>query len=51
VRKAHWHRFRWGPRDKPARLRTKWLPPLFVNVGAGDELAAVIRRVDGDALT
>jgi hypothetical protein len=49
VRKAHWHRFRWGPRDKPARLRTKWLPPLFVNVGAGDELAAVIRRVDGDA--
>jgi hypothetical protein len=48
VRRAHWHRFRWGPRGEPVRLRTKWLPPLFVNVRAGDEMGAAIRRVDAD---
>lgn len=47
LRKAHWHRFWHGARNKPEErvLRPKWLPPIPVNLRPGDEIMATVRDV------
>lgn len=43
IRRAHWHTYLTGPRDRPQKPVLKWLPP--VPVGAG-EIVPVIRGVE-----
>lgn len=43
IRRAHWHTYLTGPRDRPQKAVLKWLPP--VPVGAG-EIVPVIRGVE-----
>lgn len=43
IRRAHWHTYWTGPRDKPQKPVLKWLPP--VPVGAG-EIVPTIRGVE-----
>ncbi len=45
IRAAHWHLFWTGPRSNPV-ARVKWLPPIAVNIKAG-ELEPVARPVGG----
>lgn len=54
IRRAHWHGFRSGPRlradgsEIPAaerRFDLRWLPPIAVNLEMGDEIPAVVRRI------
>lgn len=42
IRRAHWHTYLTGPRDRPQKPVLKWLPP--VPVGAG-EIVPTIRPV------
>lgn len=46
IRRAHWHTFLAGPRDRARERRIKWLPPIAVNLEGGDELPAVVRPVE-----
>lgn len=49
-RRAHWHHYWTGPRDKPEdrKLIVKWLPPTLVGVKDvdGDNRPMVIRRIE-----
>jgi hypothetical protein len=47
VRKAHWHSFWTGPRDRhqERKMRVKWLPPIPVNVNDSDDLVPTMRKV------
>lgn len=45
VRRAHWHTFLTGPRDKPRIPRLDWMPPIPVNVGDFSELEPVLHPV------
>jgi hypothetical protein len=47
VRRAHWHSFWTGPRDKPEerRKRIRWLPPTPVNVTSTDDLVPTMHKV------
>jgi hypothetical protein len=47
VRRAHWHSFWVGPRDKPdaRKKRVRWLPPIPVNVESSDNLVPTMHRV------
>lgn len=45
VRRAHWHTFLTGPRDGERKPILKWLPPISVNVEAG-EIIPTIKRVN-----
>lgn len=50
VRKAHWHSFWLGPRDKPEmrRKRVRWLPPIPVNVEGSESLVPTVHKVVTD---
>lgn len=43
VRRAHWHSYWTGPKDKEQKRVVKWLPPIIVNA-EGDELPMTIWR-------
>lgn len=43
IRRAHWHTYLTGPRDRPQKPVLKWLPPT--PVGAG-EIVPTIREVE-----
>lgn len=47
IRRAHWHGYWTGPKDKPeARtLMLKWLPPIAVNLADPGDLPATVRPV------
>jgi hypothetical protein len=56
IRRAHWHGFRSGPmldaqgepiQKENRRFDLRWLPPIPVNIGEGEELPAVIKPVQG----
>jgi len=48
IRRAHWHGYWKGPKEKPEerRFELKWLPPIAVNIDNPEELAATIRPID-----
>lgn len=48
VRKAHWHSFWTGPRDKPdqRQIKVHWLPPIPVNVEASEDLVPTVHKVE-----
>lgn len=43
IRRAHWHSFWTGPQDMPEKRKAvlKWLPPIPVNIAAGDLIPTV----------
>ena len=47
IRRAHWHSYRTGPRDRPEEqhLNVRWLPPLRVSFGDDGEVVPTIRAV------
>lgn len=56
IRRAHWHGFRSGPKkrddgsDIPTAARRydlRWLPPIPVGMELGEDMPAVIHRVEG----
>lgn len=46
VRRAHWHKYRTGPRDGQGHWVVKWLQPVFVKVRDVAELPTVTSPVD-----
>ena len=48
IRRAHWHSYRTGPRDRPEeqRLVVRWFPPLQVAFGDDGEVVPTIRPVE-----
>ena len=46
IRRAHWHTFLAGPRDGERERRSKWLPPIPVNVTGDAPLIPAIREVE-----
>ena len=46
IRRAHWHTFLAGPRDGERERRSKWLPPIPVNVTDDAPLIPAIREVE-----
>lgn len=46
IRRAHWHTFLAGPRDGEQERRSKWLPPIPVNVTDDAPLIPAIRDVE-----
>ena len=45
IRRAHWHGYWMGPRDKDRRFDLRWQPPIIVGVTDPEALPAVIRKV------
>jgi hypothetical protein len=45
IRRAHWHTFLAGPRDGERERRSKWLPPIPVNVTDETPLIPAIRDI------
>ena len=47
IRRAHWHTFLTGPRNKPDEQKpvVKWLPPIPVAMGNVEELVPTVRSV------
>jgi hypothetical protein len=46
VRRAHWHTYLTGPRDRQQKRVLRWLPPIPVGVDDPDHLIPVIREID-----
>jgi hypothetical protein len=45
IRRAHWHLFWTGPKDKDRVPKIKWLPPIFVNIKKDEALPEIIHNV------
>ncbi len=45
VRRAHWHTYWTGPKDRAQKPVLKWLPPIPVNVDNLDDLIPTVRPV------
>lgn len=46
VRRAHWHLYWTGPKDREQKPVVKWLPPIPVNVNNYEELPAVVHKIE-----
>lgn len=47
VRRAHWHTFLAGPRDRERQRRVRWMPPIPVALDDYEDLPATVRPVHG----
>lgn len=45
IRRAHWHHFWSGPRDRERKLILRWLPPIPVNALGDEDFPVVIHPV------